>query len=476
MSGLPKGWKSTELESLLSFVLGGDWGKAPDFSEEGYLDAFCIRGTEFKHWKKDKGITSVQRKLKASSLESRTLQLNDILIEISGGGPDQPVGRTVLIDKEALQVNSTYPKVCTNFIRLARPSCQVYAPYLNHYLHFFYLSGEVTKYQGGSNNLRNLKFKEYSKIEIPVPPYNEQIRIANKLDSILVKVDKAQVRLDQIPLILKRFRQSVLAAATSGELTKEWREERSLLFSDWREFGFSELLFKIRSGSGSKPVDESENGIRILRSSAVRNLAVNYNDHRYLPDNSEIKELDYLSNDDLLFTRLSGSLEYVGNCARVQGIEENTVQYPDRLFCAKLKDPKQSKYLEMYFSSPMFSKYIAASIKSSAGHQRITLGVIKDAKVIIPSEAEQEIIVGRVNKLFAKASRIEKQYLDAKARLDRLTQSILAKAFRGELVPQDPNDEPAEKLLERIVAEKEQNKSKKTTRKRTTKAKTAEKE
>ncbi|TOM78925.1 restriction endonuclease subunit S, partial [Vibrio parahaemolyticus] len=63
---------------------------------------------------------------------------------------------------------------------------------------------------------------DVEEITIPLPPLNEQIRIANKLDSILAKVDKAQARLDKIPAILKRFRQSVLAAATSGELTKEW--------------------------------------------------------------------------------------------------------------------------------------------------------------------------------------------------------------------------------------------------------------
>ncbi|MDK2602527.1 restriction endonuclease subunit S [Vibrio vulnificus] len=447
MSELPKSWKKITLKEECSSVKG----KKPK-SLMGEQSGSVVPYVDIKAF--EKGIFT-----KFAEPNSGVLALEEDTLMVWDGARSGLVGNGVegVIGSTLVKINPTYSNV--------------------RYLHYFLKS----QFKFINSNTKGTGIPHVDPavlwtIPFPLAPLNEQIRIADKLDSILAKVDKAQARLDKIPAILKRFRQSVLAAATSGELTKEWREERSLLFSDWREFGFSELLFKIRSGSGSKPVDESENGIRILRSSAVRNLAVNYSDHRYLPDNSEIKELDYLSNDDLLFTRLSGSLEYVGNCARVQGIEENTVQYPDRLFCAKLKDPKQSEYLEMYFSSPKFSKYIAASIKSSAGHQRITLGVIKDAKVIIPSEAEQEIIVGRVNKLFAKASRIENQYLEAKARLDRLTQSILAKAFRGELVPQDPNDEPAEKLLERIVAEKEQNKSKKTTRKRTTKAKTAEKE
>ncbi len=68
----------------------------------------------------------------------------------------------------------------------------------------------------------------------------------------------------------------------------------------------------------------------------------------------------------------------------------------------------------------------------------------------IPPVDEQYEIVRRVESMFALADSVEKQYQDAKARTDRLTQAILAKAFRGELVPQNPDDEPAEALLQRI--------------------------
>ena len=72
----------------------------------------------------------------------------------------------------------------------------------------------------------------------------------------------------------------------------------------------------------------------------------------------------------------------------------------------------------------------------------------------IPPLPEQHEIVRRVEELFALADRIEARYQKAKAQVDKLTQSILAKAFRGELVPQDPNDEPASELLKRIKAQK----------------------
>ena len=118
---------------------------------------------------------------------------------------------------------------------------------------------------------------------------------------------------------------------------------------------------------------------------------------------------------------------------------------------------------------------LRANAKHAVNQASINQTDVKSVEIHLPSIEEQRLIVEQVEAFLDKANKVEKQYLDAKARLDRLTQSILAKAFRGELVPQDPNDEPAEKLLERILAEKEQNKPKKVTRKRATKAKTAEK-
>lgn len=227
MSFLSQSVIYAELEDLLIHVIGGDWGKDEDFVADDFETVSCIRGSEFKNWKKELGSTAVTRNIKSSSLENRKLVAGDLLIEISGGGPDQPVGRTVLITEQTLE-QLAYPAVCTNFLRLARPSHFINSAYLNYYLTKFYNSGEVVNYQGGSNNLRNLKFKEYSKIEIPVIPIAEQKVIVDKLDTLLTQVETTKARLEHIPEILKTFRQSVLAAAVSGKLTEQWRKGKSL--------------------------------------------------------------------------------------------------------------------------------------------------------------------------------------------------------------------------------------------------------
>ncbi|MDW8332463.1 MAG: restriction endonuclease subunit S, partial [Cyclobacteriaceae bacterium] len=173
-----------KLIELFDYVIGGDWGKDPSYQDEHYELAYCIRGSEFKNWSEDKGKTASLRKLKKNSITARKLQEGDILIEISGGGPEQPVGRTVLIDKAVLSFRPEIPKVCTNFLRLARPTKFIDSRYLNYFLTFFYKSGNIVLYQGGSNNLRNLKFDDYASIQVPIAPLPEQHRIVAKIEEL----------------------------------------------------------------------------------------------------------------------------------------------------------------------------------------------------------------------------------------------------------------------------------------------------
>ena len=142
---IPHHWEMLELGEYFTHVIGGDWGKAPDHNDvdDDFTEVMCIRGAEFRHWQENKGKTASLRAIKKSSLLSRKLEKNDLLVEISGGGPDQPVGRTVLVDSAALSHHSDTPKICTNFVRLARPVPSCHAVFLNYFLHFFYKSGEI---------------------------------------------------------------------------------------------------------------------------------------------------------------------------------------------------------------------------------------------------------------------------------------------------------------------------------------------
>ncbi|WP_024229378.1 restriction endonuclease subunit S, partial [Escherichia coli] len=114
-------------------------------------------------------------------------------------------------------------------------------------------------------------FKYFKELKIDIPAWEEQKIIAEKLDTLLAQVDSTKVRLEQIPQILKRFRQAVLGAAVSGKLTEYWRNEQGVNFSTWENTFFEKICTEITVGYVGKMLDRYQNeGIPFLRSQNVR--------------------------------------------------------------------------------------------------------------------------------------------------------------------------------------------------------------
>ena len=305
------------------------------------------------------------------------------------------------------------------------------------------------------------KSSDVQNFEFPLPPLAEQKVIADKLDTLLAQVENTKARLELIPQILKRFRQSVLAAAVSGRLTEEWREHNSSQFP-YENRKLSEIIHEMRNGLSPKP-NEDGRGHPILRISSVRPFSLDQIDIRHLEVSEKDKERYSLQPDDLLFTRYNGSIEFVGVCARVSQLNHDTLLYPDKLIRVRVdKAQVIPEFLEIFAASLEAREYIYSLVKSTSGQKGISGKDLKLMKVALPTVSEQTEIVHQVDQLFAHADRIEQQVNNALARVNNLTQSILAKAFRGELTEQWRKDNPelisgenrAAALLERIKAER----------------------
>jgi type I restriction enzyme S subunit len=328
------------------------------------------------------------------------------------------------------------------------------------------LCSEVSGVGGSLTRAQPSRVAEYP---VTVAPLPEQIRIADQLDTLLARIQSCQDRLEAIPSLLKRFRKAVLDAAVTGSLSWAWRDSRPLsgtllespswatslglhaLPSGWRWARFADLLGSLRSGTSAVP-SNSPTLYPVLRSSSVRPMGINLGDVRYLASLQKARADDLLAEGDLLFTRLSGSLEYVANCVFVRGLGERRIYYPDRLFRARLKDPDLGRYVELCFSSSLLRRHLTVESKSTAGHQRISMGAIRDFPIPLPEREEQLAIVEAAATLLSLAERIEQRLARATSVAHRLAPLTLAKAFRGELIPQNPSDEPANELLARIAA------------------------
>jgi len=272
-------------------------------------------------------------------------------------------------------------------------------------------------------------FKQLKEASVRVPEKTEQKRIADKLDSVLAKVEAAQARLDKIPAILKRFRQSVLAAATSGELTKELRANK--------EFGkvvcIGDLTSDIRYGT-SKKCDYDNELTPVLRIPNISNGGVDPNDMKYAKfDDKEFEKLS-LKTGDILVIRSNGSVDLVGKSALVSEEYEGYL-YAGYLIRLRLphSDYALPAYIDMALKSPQVRKVIELNARSTSGVNNINSKELASLSFPLPDVQEQKEIITKVSELFGKAEKMERKYLSGKASLDALTQSILTKAFSGKL-------------------------------------------
>lgn len=320
------------------------------------------------------------------------------------------------------------------------------ARYLEAYLNSFDYSGHVS----GSTRLK-LTQAAMRAIPVKLAPVCEQKRIADTLDAVLVRVDACRERLDRVPAIVGRFRQAVLAAATSGALTNNWRSSRPGAL--WGRHALGELIADGPKNGLYKPSSSYGEGTRILRIDSFNDGHVASFDslRRLSVSESEIEQFG-LRNGDVVINRVN-SIEHLGKCALIDRLEEPCVFESNMMRIRTVAD-LLPKYLRIVLCSPRGRSNLISRAKHAVNQASINQGDVKAVEIHLPSLDEQREIVRRVDALFALADSLVVRHATASTAVSRLTPALLTKAFRGELVPQDPNDEPAAEMLKRVAKQR----------------------
>jgi len=275
----------------------------------------------------------------------------------------------------------------------------------------------------------------------PLPPVAEQKRIVAKLDALNAKSARARTELARIVTLVSRYKQAVLSKAFSGE-----ELSRKVL---------GDLAVRIKAGKNlrceERPPQPGEKGV--VKVSAVTWGEFRADQSKTLPPNFEPDEDTRIRSGDFLFSR-ANTIELVGAVVIVAEAPDN-LYLSDKVLRLEFKEPVDA-WLLWYLRSPMGRE---ALMNISSGNQLSmrNIGQKNLLSLSIPyGDAELRTeIVRRIESAFAKIDRLAKEAKRALELVGNLDEAILAKAFRGELVPQDENDEPAELLLERIRAERE---------------------
>ena len=446
-NNLPEGWTETLLNDVVLFqegpglrtiqmgITGMPFLNIRTFNDDETLDKSKCKFVKMEEFK--------------NKYEHFLLNEGDIVVSSSG-----TLGKAIVIRKEDLPI-----MLNTSVIRFRSVSEEIMTQkYLKYFLKSDLFYKQIQEQKTGMA-IDNYGPSHLQVMQIVIPPLLEQDRIVAKLDALMQKVESNKQRLNKIPKLLKRFRQSVLANAMSGAFSEEWRAKHTVE-EKWKEIKLGSIASLITSGSRGWAKYYAESGSAFVRAQNISKDFLDLSDIAFvkLPEKSEgIRTL--INKGDILVT-ITGA-----NVTKTAFVNFDIKDaYVSQHVClVRLKKNIFSEFVYLFLLCESHGRKQLLSLAYGQGKPQLNLENIKNVDILFPPLEEQKEIVKRVEQLFALADKIEARYTKTKAMLDKLPQTILAKAFRGELVPQDANDEPASALLERIKAEKE----KKTTFKKT---------
>jgi type I restriction enzyme S subunit len=492
VSNLPGSWEVCTLQDVGGIVSGGTPStKNPDFWGDevpwispsdltGYTKKFILRG--------------------AKSLTKLGLEKSSAKLMPAGSvhfSSRAPIGY-VAVSSQSLCTNQGFKSLV--------PAPGVF----NEYVYFY-----LKSIRGLANSLatgttfKELSGKAFAKLPFPLPPLAEQKRIVSKIEELFSELDAGEESLRRARRQLGVYRQSLLKQAFEGKLTAPWRAQHPDLLESP-----DQLLARIQSerqtrsqqqlkewenagggrGKPKKPtplsassnpqllngsipdcwlatslgnlIDEPAYGTSkkcgyetgstgVLRIPNVVNGAIDPEDLKFADFNEAERETYALQTGDLLMIRSNGSVSIVGRCAVVETKHADYLYAGYLIRLRPLEGVIDSRFLLSQLSSMMLRSQIEFAAKSTSGVNNINSKEIQRLHLALPSLPEQQEIVRLLDGQFEVIEQNEREIDAALKRSEALRQSILKKAFTGHLVPQDPTDEPASTLLDRIRKERE---------------------
>ncbi len=434
-AAIPCGWKFAEIDQLCDLINGRAF-KPTDWGNDGLpiirIQNLNNQDASFNHC--------------AGEVEEKHLVKNGDLLFAWSGTPGTSFGAHVWYGGDAV--------LNQHIFKIAFPEELID----KHFFRFAInqkLDELISSAQGGVG-LRHVTKGIFEKTVLVFPPLAEQQQIVKQLDALLTQVDKCKTRLGSITAVLKRFRQSTLSAAVSGKLTEQWRVGNAMPLASWVTKRLKEISSDVTYGYTAKSTVR-EVGPKMLRITDIQSNYVNWVDVPFCEIEERKKETYLLKKGDLLFARTGAT---VGKSFLISETPPEAV-FASYLIRVRCGSQNSIEYLSLFFQSTQYWSQIL-EFSAGIGQPNVNGTKLKELLIPIPEFAEQTEIVRRVMEILSYADQVEKRVNDALSRINHLTQSILAKAFSGELTADwraaNPGlitgENSSEALLKRIKAER----------------------
>lgn len=421
-------YKKYRLKQLFIKRIGGAWGLEPDKNDKGLacLRAADILTDEMAH--KSEDLTF--RVFSDQEIKTRQLKQGDIIIEKSGGGENQPVGRVALfsLNEKAL---------CSNFLDLLRPNNKiVQSDFLVYSLYYLWKSRIVNLSIKQTTGIQNLDIEDYFNNEIFVPSLNQQNKIVAYLDQEVAKIDALIEKKSRLVELLEEKKKATISQAVTKGLNPNVKLKPSGIDwlgdipEHWEITKFKFLTSKIGSGvtpSGGAEVYMDE-GILFLRSQNIYNESLKLEDRTYIPEEIHDKmKSSRLIKNDILLNITGGS---IGRCFYFDLNEEANIN--QHVCIIRPNDKAYFKYLHKFIISSL-GEYQIDNLQYGGGREAISFENIKNFVIPIPSYNEQIEISNHIDTILDKFNIILSKTNNSIDLLKEKRTAIISAAINGEI-------------------------------------------
>ncbi len=413
---------SLEDDSIFDFQNGLWKGKSSEL-----IDVRVLRNTNFRNNGKLSFDNIAELPVDQKSFQNRELSKGDILLERSGGGPDQPVGRVAYFDKE--ERGYSFSNFTTR-IRVINKDI-ILPKYLNYFLLFFYKSGIVNSLQKRTTGIRNLDFGEYKKLRIHLLPIPEQQKIVEILDKVQKAIDVQEKLIQKTQELKQTIMHKLFTEGTRGEKQKKTRIGK--IPESWEMEKIKDLSIEIIDGDRGKNYPRKEDFSKeghclFLNTKNVMNEGFDFNECNFITKKKDEKlRGGKLQRGDIVLTTRGT----VGNIAHYNDdIDFKNIRINSGMVILREESQKiDTEFILRAWKSHIVKGQVRGVVSGSAQPQ-LPINVLKNIKIPIPFFKKEQEEIGDILQTIDEKIEIHKK---KKGKKEELFRSLLHKLMSGEI-------------------------------------------
>ena len=429
---IPENWCWTKFGAVIE-ILNGYAFKSENYVENG-IRIIRIANVQDGYIEDEKPVyypLSTEKEI-----EKYILRENDLLISLTGN-----VGRVAFLNASLLPAALNQRVGCLR----VRNQTALSNVFLYYYLLRREFQDSCIKNSKGSAQL-NMSTEWLKEQPILLPPFTEQQRIVDRIESLFTKLNEAKEKAQAVVDGFEDRKAAILYKAFAGELTAEWRENNGISSDSWQMKSVESICSSLKYGTAKK--SEQEGTVVVIRMGNLQQGEIDWTDLAYTTDEEDIEKY-HLEPNDVLFNR-TNSAALVGKTSIYRG------EYPAIYagYLIKLDydhDVVIGDYLNYALNTQNAKEYCNIVKTDGVNQSNINAKKIGAYVFPVPSVREQERIVELLKSFMEKEKQAKEAAEQVIDQIDVMKKAILARAFRGELGTNDPADESAEELLKRVL-------------------------